>query len=125
MKSDFKNNLRSTLDSLDLTVKELSERTGIPKGTLDCYLGSRASMPPVDIAARIANVLDVSVEYLMNGQEIKSREKTLGQSYCIGAITQVLVDLNEKDLETILNLSRVLKLQAGKSTTSEPFENCG
>ena len=115
MKNDFRMNLRNELDTLDLTVKELSARTGIPKGTLDCYLGARASIPPVDVAARIANALDVSVEYLMNGHEIKSREKTLGQSYCIGAITQVLVDLNEKDLETILNLSRVLKIQAEKS----------
>ena len=115
MKNDsgFKTNLRSTLDSFGLTVRELSARTGIPKGTLDCYLGVRASIPPADIAARIAAALGVTVEYLINGQEIKSQEKALGQNYCIGSIIEILVGLNEKDLETILNLSKVLKMQAG------------
>jgi len=109
---DFKKNLRAELDSLGLTVKELSARTGIPKGTLDCYLGVRASMPPANIAARIAAVLGVTVEYLVNGQEVKKQETLLGHNYNIGSIIQILVDLNEKDLETILTLSKVLKTQA-------------
>ena len=114
MKTEFKMNLRELLDSLNLTVKELSARTGIPKGTLDWYLGARASIPPADIAARIADSLGVTVEYLINGQEVKRQEKTLGYNYNIGSIIQILVELNEKDLETILNLSKVLKTQAAK-----------
>jgi len=111
-KTDFRTNLRSELDTLDLTVKDLSDRTGIPKGTLDCYLGARASMPPADIAARIANALGVTVEYLINGQEIKKKEKSLGYNYNIGSIIKILVELSEKDLETILSLSKILKTQA-------------
>ena len=45
MGSNFKSNLRTELDYQGLTVKELSAKTGIPKGNLDCYLGVRASMP--------------------------------------------------------------------------------
>ena len=114
MKTDFGANLRSELDSLNLTVKDLSDRTGIPKGTLDCYLGARASMPPADIAARIANALGVTVEYLINGQEIKKQKKSLGNNYNIGSIIQILVELSEKDLETILSLSKILKTQAAE-----------
>jgi len=114
MKTDFKANLRTELDSLDLTVKDLSDRTGIPKGTLDCYLGARASMPPADIAARIANALGVTVEYLINGQEIKKQEKSFGYNYSIGSIIQILVELSEKDLETILSLSKILKTRAAE-----------
>ena len=113
-KTDFKVNLRTELDSQNLTVKDLSFRTGIPKGTLDCYLGSRASMPPADIAAKIANALDVTVEYLVDGQEIKKQEKSLGYNYSIGSIIKILVELKEKDLETILNLSKVLRAQTDK-----------
>jgi len=111
MKADFKTNLRAELDYLDLTVKELSVKTGIAKGTLDCYLGARASMPPADIAARIANALNVSVEYLVYGQEIKKQEKFL--SHNIRSIIQILVELSEKDVETILALSKILKTQSG------------
>ena len=110
MKEDFRTNLRAELDYLDLTVKELSDRTGIAKGTLDCYLGVRASMPPADIAAKIAAALGVTVEYLLNGQEIKKQEKLLCHN--IRSIIQILPELNEKDVETILGLSKILKSQS-------------
>ncbi|GMO64182.1 MAG: hypothetical protein Ta2A_11700 [Treponemataceae bacterium] len=63
----FRENLRYELDYQDLTVKELSVKTNIPKATLDCYLGARATLPTVDVAVKIATVLGVSVEYLVNG----------------------------------------------------------
>jgi len=121
MKTDFKTNLRAELDLLDLTVKELSLRTGIPKGTLDCYLSVRASMPPADIAARIADALGVTVEYLINGQEIKKQEKLLGYHYNIGSIIKILVELSEKDLQTILTLSRILKTQTEETPENQKF----
>ncbi|MCL2380759.1 MAG: helix-turn-helix domain-containing protein [Treponema sp.] len=110
--ADFKTNLRAELDYLDLTVKELSVKTGIAKGTLDCYLGARASMPPADIAAKIAGALGVTVEYLVQGGEAKRQEKVSG--YYIKSINQLLTELGEKDVETILALSKVLKAQGEK-----------
>ena len=67
----FKENLRNELDFQGLTVKELAARTGIIKGTLDNYLGVRSSIPPADIAVRIAKALNVSVEYLVTGTDEK------------------------------------------------------
>jgi transcriptional regulator with XRE-family HTH domain len=67
MRAEFKKNLRNELDYQDLTVKELGARAAIPKATLDCYLGMRASMPPADVAVRIASALGVTVEYLVTG----------------------------------------------------------
>jgi len=109
MDADFKTNLRAELDYRGLTVKELSVKTGIPKGTLDCYLGVRASMPPADIAAKIANALDVTVEYLVTGQESKKQDKLLDHN--IRSIIQILPELNEKDIKTILGLAKILKNQ--------------
>jgi transcriptional regulator with XRE-family HTH domain len=110
MKSDFRANLRSELDYLGLTVKELSEKTGIAKGTLDCYLGSRASIPPADIATRIANALGVTVEYLVTGKEAKKLDKLLDRN--IRSIIKIATELDKKDVETILGLSKVLKKQS-------------
>ncbi|MCQ2596160.1 MAG: helix-turn-helix domain-containing protein [Treponemataceae bacterium] len=75
MDKDFRHNLRDELDFQCLTVKELSAKTGIAKSTLDCYLGARATMPPADIAVRIARALNVSVEFLVTGNE-RNAEKT-------------------------------------------------
>lgn len=71
MPKTFRENLRDELDFQDMKVKELSVATGIPKPTLDCYLSARQVIPPADIAVKIANVLNVSVEYLVNGNDSK------------------------------------------------------
>jgi len=113
MGTNFKANLRSELDYLDLTVKELSASTGIAKGTLNCYLAARASMPPADIAVKIANVLGVTVEYLVTSQETQKRDRLAAQN--IRSIHQTLNELNEKDIETILGLSKILKSQSEKN----------
>jgi transcriptional regulator with XRE-family HTH domain len=110
MSADFKANLRAELDYLGFTVKELSAKTGIAKGTLDCYLGVRASMPPADIATIIANALGVTVEYLVTGEKNNKQEKLLDHN--IRSIIQILLELNEKDIETILGLSKILKKQS-------------
>ena len=112
MSTEFKVNLRSELDYLGLTVKELSAKTGIPKGTLDCYLGLRASMPPADIAVKIAAALNVTVEYLLTGQEMSKQDKLL--DHTMRSIIQLLTELNEKDLETIYGLIKILKKQSEK-----------
>ena len=112
MKTDFKANLRAELDYLGLTVKELSEKTGIAKGTLDCYLGVRASMPPADIAIKIANALGVTVEYLVTGKESKKQDKLLNHN--VRSVIQILTELGEKDIETVLGLSKVIKTQSEK-----------
>ena len=113
MGTSFKENLRAELDYHGLTVKELSTKTGIAKGTLDCYLGARASMPPADIAAKIANALGITVEYLVTGSESKKQDKLLNHN--IRTITNLLVELKEKDIEIILYLSKFLKIQSEKN----------
>jgi transcriptional regulator with XRE-family HTH domain len=112
MPDNFKENLREELDYQGLTVKELSAKTDIPKGTLDDYLGVRASMPPADIAVKIAGALDVTAEYLVTGREIKRQDGLF--SHNIRSIIQILTELGDKDVETVLGLSKVLKSLSGK-----------
>ena len=112
MSKDFKKNLRIELDYLNLTVKELSSKTGIPKGTLDCYLGARESMPPADIAAKIAGALGITVEYLVTGERTKKQDKLLNHD--IRSLIQIVTELNKKDTETILALASFLKNQSEK-----------
>lgn len=67
MESIFRKTLRAELDYQDIKVKELSARTGISSRTIEGYLNARGSIPPADIAVKIAQVLNVSVEYLITG----------------------------------------------------------
>lgn len=63
----FRENLREELDYQDISVKELAAKTGISKRTIENYLSSRGSIPPADYACKIANLLDVPVEWLVTG----------------------------------------------------------
>jgi transcriptional regulator with XRE-family HTH domain len=110
MKNSFRENLRLELDYQGITVKELSAKTGVAKGTLDSYLGVRASMPPADIAVRIAQSLGVSVEYLISGIEHQKGLPLFDQN--IRSIIAIITKLNGRDNEIMLGLARVLEKQA-------------
>ncbi|MBQ3686590.1 MAG: helix-turn-helix transcriptional regulator [Treponema sp.] len=68
----FADRLRQEIDYLGLTRKELASKANIKQRALDMYLGTQASMPPADVAVRLAKVLNVTVEYLVTG-EIKEQ----------------------------------------------------
>ena len=65
----FKENLKSELIYSGMLVKELSAQSGVNKASLDNYLNKRGQMPSVEAAVKIAQVLGVSVEYLVTGKE--------------------------------------------------------
>jgi transcriptional regulator with XRE-family HTH domain len=72
---DFACRLRSEIEYIGLNQKEFAAKAGIKKRALDAYLGTQQSMPPADVAVKIASVLGISVEYLVTGRELrKSRD---------------------------------------------------
>lgn len=75
MESIFRETLRAELDFQGIKVKELAAQTGISQRTLEGYLGARGSVPPADVAVKIAQILNVSVEYLVTGEaELNARK---------------------------------------------------
>lgn len=64
----FAENVRSELEFQDIHIKELADKTGISKNTLDKYLSGKKALPRIDNAVKIAEALGVSVEYLAVGR---------------------------------------------------------
>jgi transcriptional regulator with XRE-family HTH domain len=77
----FRENLREELDYQDISVKVLSEKTGISKRTIENYLSIRGSIPPADYACRISEVLNVTVEWLINGTKYQIPQKDDSEKY--------------------------------------------
>ena len=77
----FADRLREEIEFLGLTRKELAYKADIKQRALDMYLGTQASMPPADVAVRIAKALDVSVEYLVTGEENPRKESLPKEKY--------------------------------------------
>ena len=69
--SFFSKRLRSEIEYIGLTQKEFAAKAGIKKRALDTYLGPQQSIPPADIAVKMASVLGLSVEYLVTGKEYR------------------------------------------------------
>jgi transcriptional regulator with XRE-family HTH domain len=105
----FKENLKSELLYQDMTVKELSMKTGISRHTLDNYLNVRKNIPTADVAVKIAKVLGVTVEYLITGEEIQTEKLMHGSK--TRALIQNFNILSEKDQKMIIAITQLIKNQ--------------
>ena len=65
----FATRLKEETEYKGLLQKELAAKANVKKRALDMYLGSRESMPPADVSVRLAQVLGVTVEYLVTGED--------------------------------------------------------
>ena len=65
----FRENLKDELTYKDMQTKELAALTGISLNTLNHYLVQNATSPSVENAVKIAKALNVSVEYLVTGED--------------------------------------------------------
>ena len=92
----FKENLKSELSYSGLLVKELAAKSGVNKHSIDNYLNKRGQLPSVDAAVKIAQALNVSVEYLVTGKEKDQveRKKLSNEALVIAHIADQLP--NEK-----------------------------
>jgi len=76
--------------------------TGVKKRALDTYLlCENASMPPADVAVKIANALGVSVEYLVTGKETNTPPD-------IRLVTRNMLRLNGKERKIVAVLVNTL-----------------
>ncbi|GHV27317.1 transcriptional regulator [Spirochaetia bacterium] len=99
----FKENLKSELVYRGMLVKELAALSGVSRHTLDNYLNIRGHIPSVDIAVKIAQVLGVSVEYLVTGQEKASLSPDTR------ALIRTIEQLDENDRKMLYGIAQLFK----------------
>lgn len=109
MDSIFKQMLRNEMEFQDIKVKELALRTGISQRTLEGYIGVRGSIPPADVAVKIAKALNVSVEYLVTGESLnKTNKKNVNNMFEVFSSDKKIL---LKDIIDILEKFEIKKLQ--------------
>lgn len=64
----FAENLRDELEYQGMQVKELAEKTGLSINTLNKYRPGSKVVPTIDNALKIAQALNVSLDYLATGK---------------------------------------------------------
>jgi transcriptional regulator with XRE-family HTH domain len=107
----FRNNLRETLDFCGMTQKELAYKAKITQRSLENYLKEDASIPSVDKAVKIAQVLGVTVEYLVTGKDTKNISASVEPEIkqLIRSIHNLPVDKQRVVIKNAISLSEMLK----------------
>jgi transcriptional regulator with XRE-family HTH domain len=105
----FKENLKAELTYSGMLVKELAAKARLKKHTIDNYLSVRGRMPAADVAVRIAAVLGVSVEYLINGSETANNKVSVYFSPEVRQMARIAEKLNPDYRKIALSFLETLR----------------
>jgi len=105
----FRENLKSELTYLGMPVKELAAKSGINKLTIDHWLSAKGKIPLLDKGVKIAQVLGVSVEYLVTGEDSPKTIQKLSNTS--RRIAQLAEQLDEKKKAFVLDFIKWLSLR--------------
>lgn len=100
----FGENLHNELVFQDIQIKELAARTGIKKSTLDKYLSGKKSQPSVENAVKIAESLNVTVEYLVKGSNLSAEKLKPLLSAEYRSLVERYTQLSDENKQTIQEL---------------------
>jgi transcriptional regulator with XRE-family HTH domain len=107
----FRENLREALNYNGIEQKELAYRANVKLRSIENYLRENASMPKADKAVQIAQVLGVTVEYLVTGKNTPGEANTFIEPE-IQNLVRLLKKLPKKKqliiIKNALNLAEML-----------------
>jgi len=111
----FRENLREAIDFSGLEQKELAYKANISLRNIENYLRENASIPSADKAVQIAQVLGVTVEYLVTGIETPAKSSVRSIHEIDNEIQQLVESLKKLPkakqrivIKNALNLSEIL-----------------
>lgn len=102
----FRDRLAEELTYHGFTNKEFAQKVGINIGTLGMYL-YRGSIPSADLALKMAEVLNTTVEYLIKGKS--HADPSHKKNWRKKEINNIIETLDDKQIEQFLLITRAFK----------------
>ena len=99
---NFKDRLREEIEYKGLSVKELANLVNISYSTMLSYIDARGTLPNVETAVKIAGVLGVTVEYLVNGTGPVTVQP---QEFMEKDFLKIYTKLSSRDRRLLVNLA--------------------
>jgi transcriptional regulator with XRE-family HTH domain len=105
----FRENLKEAINYSGLEQKEVAHKANISLRNIENYLRENASIPVADKAVKIAQVLGVSVEYLVTGKDLKQQIV----QYPIEAkmVAEITAKMKEKNRKMAVAIIKSMKKQ--------------
>lgn len=91
IKETLSNRLHNLLEEYNMSQAELSKRSAVTEATISNFLNCK-QLPKLEVVSKIADVLNVSVDYLLGKTNIR---ETINEPIVIAASTEDNVDLSE------------------------------
>lgn len=115
MSSEVSNRLRELRDRNSWTVADMSERTGIPKRTLDKYmLRQGASLPGLEALCALSRGLGVSLDWLVFGAPAASESVELiadrAADHVVSLFAETLLRCQREGRADLITGERILNL---------------
>ena len=107
----FKDRLREEIEYKGILIKEISAEIGISNNTFLSYINSRNVMPNVETAVKIAKALNVSVEYLVTGEDYLNNSKT-------ELLREILKDLSSLEESTLIIVKPMIHALTEKKSST-------
>ena len=104
--SDLGKRIQELRKRIGLTQAQLAGRIEVSHTQLTRY-ESKNVQPPADVLQRLANIFDVSIDYLVNGNKSEKAEQTLKDAEVIKQFKQ-LDKLPEDEKQSILRVLSAL-----------------
>lgn len=107
--SSFKDRLIDELEYQGISKKYFAEKAGISINTLNMYL-YRNSIPAADVAVKMAEILNTTVEYLVTGRVLSQKKEFSDKTAWEKREIQNIIDmLNQNQLENFIKIARAYK----------------
>jgi len=110
----FKENLKSELLYSGISVKELSIKSGVNKYSIDNYLNASGQIPSLEAGHKIAQALNVTVEYLITGSENINTKKINKSSNDVRMIARLAENLDDENRKFVIDFIKWLKNRNNK-----------
>lgn len=108
IKETLSNRLHNLLEEYNMSQAELSKRSAVTEATISNFLNCK-QLPKLEVVSKIADVLNVSVDYLLGKTNIRD---TINEPIEIAANMgdkADLSDMTDKDKQFILDMIERLK----------------
>ena len=112
---NFSTRLKEEIEYNGIQYKELAAKADVKLRALFTYVSQNPSMPPADVAVRIAKVLNVSVEYLVEGksdQKKTHRTQNINLPQKQADLINSFNKLSQTEQKAILKLIQTLSEQS-------------
>lgn len=106
----FNENLKEAMYCKNLTTLQLAALTEINSGTISNYLKTKGSMPPADKALKLANALDVSVDFLVNGFDSRVESSIQQKSPFSIEVLKIAEKMNGLDKDELSIITSIIEL---------------